>query len=54
MLAGLPVHVLFGPACDYALAAVARLSKYRNIPLITAGGYALDFSDKKTEPADEF
>lgn len=53
-MAGLPAHVLFGPACDYALAAVARQIKYRNIPLLTAGGYALDFSNEKTRQNNEF
>ena len=49
-----PVNVLFGPACDYALAAVARFSKFHNLPLVTAGGFAMDFSEPKTKQFDEF
>ena len=54
LLTGKPVNVIFGPACDYALAAVARFSKFHRLPLVTAGGFAMDFSEPKTERFDEF
>ena len=40
------VHVFIGPACDYAVAPVARFSPYWNIPVITAGAPVTAFSDK--------
>ena len=39
-------HVFFGPACDYALAPIARFTPYWNIPLISAGGQVADFDNK--------
>ena len=54
LLTGKPVNVLFGPACDYALAAVARFSKFHSLPLVTAGGFAMDFSEPKDKRFDEF
>ena len=48
------MNVIFGPACDYALAAVARFSKFHRLPLVTAGGFAMDFSEPKTKKFDEF
>ncbi|KAK6173996.1 hypothetical protein SNE40_017355 [Patella caerulea] len=38
--------VFLGPACDYALAPVARFSSSWNIPIITAGGLVSAFHDK--------
>ncbi|XP_064645636.1 atrial natriuretic peptide receptor 1-like isoform X3 [Lineus longissimus] len=40
------VNVFFGPFCDYAAAPVARYSPYWNIPMITVGAMANDFSRK--------
>ncbi|CAD6996119.1 unnamed protein product [Ceratitis capitata] len=50
-------HVVFGPVCDYALAAVSRIAKYFNsngTPVISIGGATDSFEDKKTTCADEF
>ncbi|XP_050417795.1 atrial natriuretic peptide receptor 1 [Patella vulgata] len=38
--------VFLGPACNYALAPVARYSSSWNIPVITAGGLVTAFRDK--------
>lgn len=38
-----PLHVILGPACDYVIAPIARLLKFMNVPLITAGALADDF-----------
>jgi hypothetical protein len=43
------VHVFLGPACDYAVAPVARFSPYWNIPVITAGAPVMAFSDKASQ-----
>lgn len=43
------VDVFFGPVCDYSLAPVARYSPEWNIPVITPGGMAHDFSEKVRE-----
>ena len=48
------VTVFFGPVCDYSLAPVARYSSHWNIPIITAGGFAHDFTIYKTPPNAEF
>ncbi len=41
--------------CLHLLAApVARLMRFYNIPLLTAGGLALDFTKPKTGPESEF
>nr|XP_022303209.1 atrial natriuretic peptide receptor 3-like [Crassostrea virginica] len=37
------VHVFFGPVCDYAVAPVARQSKFWNIPVVSVGAMADDF-----------
>ncbi|KAL7730938.1 hypothetical protein ACLKA6_014177 [Drosophila palustris] len=50
-------QVIFGPVCDYSLAAVSRITKYFNsqgTPLITVGGSTYDFEQKKTDCGDEF
>ncbi|XP_039971238.1 uncharacterized protein LOC120782814 [Bactrocera tryoni] len=50
-------HVVFGPVCDYALAAVSRIAKYFNsngTPVISIGGATDSFEDQKTTCADEF
>ena len=39
-------HVFFGPACDYAVAPIARFSDYWNIPVITGGAMVSAFSNK--------
>lgn len=39
-------HVFLGPACDYAVAPIARFSPHWNIPVITAGAMVQAFSDK--------
>jgi len=41
------VDVLFGPSCEYGLAAVARQAKFYNVSLITAGGMALNYQYRK-------
>ena len=40
--------VFLGPACDYALAPVARFSPHWNIPILTAGGLLSPFHNKHT------
>ncbi|XP_037711183.1 atrial natriuretic peptide receptor 1 isoform X1 [Drosophila subpulchrella] len=50
-------QVIFGPVCDYSLAAVSRITKYFNsqgTPLISVGGSTYDFEQKKTDCNDEF
>ncbi|KAH8307652.1 hypothetical protein KR044_007305, partial [Drosophila immigrans] len=50
-------QVIFGPVCDYSLAAVSRITKYFNsqgTPLITVGGSTYDFVKKKIDCGDEF
>ncbi|XP_062567907.1 atrial natriuretic peptide receptor 3-like [Saccostrea cucullata] len=46
------VHAFFGPVCDYAVAPVARQSKFWNIPVISVGAMASEFHDfrKKDYP----
>ncbi|XP_031787909.1 atrial natriuretic peptide receptor 1 isoform X3 [Nasonia vitripennis] len=48
------VHVFFGPACDYCVASVGRITKFLNAPLITTGGFTYDFTEKKVTCADEY
>ncbi|XP_023347812.1 atrial natriuretic peptide receptor 1 isoform X2 [Eurytemora carolleeae] len=48
------VDVLFGPSCEYGLAAVARQAKFYNVSLITAGGMALNYQYRKDRREDEF
>ncbi|XP_041349541.1 atrial natriuretic peptide receptor 3-like [Gigantopelta aegis] len=38
------VHVYFGPVCDFALAPVARQVGFWNLPLVSVGAMARDFS----------
>ena len=41
--------------CVYCFPApVARLVKFWNVPLITAGGFSYDFTKPKTNPENEF
>ncbi|KAJ2954871.1 hypothetical protein O0L34_g3191 [Tuta absoluta] len=50
-------HVFFGPACDFALASVARITKFlgfTGIPIITTGGFTFDFVQPKRTCDDEF
>ncbi|KAG6445508.1 hypothetical protein O3G_MSEX003951 [Manduca sexta] len=50
-------HVFFGPACDFALASVARISKFlggTGTPLVTTGGFTFDFVKPKQTCQDEF
>lgn len=42
------VNAFIGPICTKALDTVARLATYWNLPLITAGGVGVEFSNKKT------
>jgi atrial natriuretic peptide receptor A len=44
------VYAIFGPACDYALDQVARMAGYWNIPIFTAGGMSIDFTNKEIYP----
>ncbi|XP_067654035.1 atrial natriuretic peptide receptor 1-like [Haliotis asinina] len=39
-------HVFIGPACDYAVAPVARFSERWGIPVLTAGALVSAFQDK--------
>jgi hypothetical protein len=39
-------HVFVGPACDYAVAPIARYTPYWNIPFITGGAMVRDFRNK--------
>lgn len=41
------INVFFGPVCNYALAPIARQIKYWNIPLISVGAMAWDFSHNR-------
>lgn len=44
------VDVFFGPVCDYAVAPVARQTRFWNLPLISCGAMARDFSTyRKTQ-----
>lgn len=38
------VDVFFGPVCDFSLAPVARQAKFWNIPLVSVGAMARDFT----------
>lgn len=38
------IRLFLGPSCDYVAAPVARLLKFMNIPMITAGALAYDFN----------
>ncbi|GFY57658.1 ANF_receptor domain-containing protein [Trichonephila inaurata madagascariensis] len=50
-----PIDVFFGPYCDYVVAPVARMIKFMQIPLVTAGALAYDFSRyDKTDPKAEY
>lgn len=40
------VHAFLGPACDYAVAPVARQAKFWNLPVITPGALSSDFSNR--------
>uniref|UniRef100_A0A8W8P0H7 Receptor ligand binding region domain-containing protein n=1 Tax=Magallana gigas TaxID=29159 RepID=A0A8W8P0H7_MAGGI len=37
------VHVFFGPVCDYAVAPVARQTRFWNIPIVSVGAMAAEF-----------
>ena len=43
-------HVFVGPACDYAVAPIARFAPYWNIPVITGGAMVRAFSSKLHYP----
>lgn len=47
-------HVYFGPACDYALAPVARYSPHWNIPIVTAGGWVQGLNKEKNGLPSEY
>lgn len=40
-------YMVIGPSCDYVAAPVIRELKYWDVPVITAGAFAEDFSKKK-------
>ncbi|XP_059171420.1 atrial natriuretic peptide receptor 3-like, partial [Physella acuta] len=42
-------EVFFGPVCDYAVAPVARQAKYWQIPVMTAGAWAFDYTHFKKD-----
>ncbi|XP_045504213.1 atrial natriuretic peptide receptor 1 isoform X2 [Colias croceus] len=49
--------VFFGPACDFALASVARITKFlgmSGIPVLTTGGFTFDFVKSKQSCKDEY
>lgn len=48
------VHLFLGPSCDYVTASVARLLKFWDIPLITAGALARDYGLQKSNFESEF
>ncbi|XP_013792982.1 atrial natriuretic peptide receptor 3-like, partial [Limulus polyphemus] len=48
------VHVILGPVCDYVIAPIARLLKFFDIPMLTAGGLASDYGLKKSEFDTEY
>ena len=41
------VQVFLGPVCDYSLAPVARYAPFWSIPVISPGGMAHDFGNKR-------
>lgn len=41
-------HVFIGPACDYAVAPVARFSPHWNIPVLTGGALVQAFHNKRS------
>ena len=41
-------NIFLGPVCDYAVATIARLSPYWNIPLISPGARVFNFNSKRT------
>ncbi|XP_036361169.1 atrial natriuretic peptide receptor 3 [Octopus sinensis] len=43
------IDVFFGPVCDYAAGPLVRQAKFWNIPVITAGSMAMDFSSYRFE-----
>ncbi|XP_063382132.1 atrial natriuretic peptide receptor 1-like isoform X3 [Cydia fagiglandana] len=50
-------HVFFGPSCDFALAAVARIAKFlgsTGTPMLTTGGFSFDFSEPKQNCSSEY
>ena len=44
------VQVFIGPACDYALAPIARFTYHWNIPIITGGALVQAFKAKRQYP----
>jgi hypothetical protein len=40
------VDAFIGPACSLALDAVGRMASYWNVPIFTAGGIGVEFSNK--------
>ena len=40
------VTAFIGPACSFALNAVARMAAYWNVPILTAGGISENFKNK--------
>ena len=40
------VNVYIGPICTAALDQVARMASYWNVPVFTAGGIGVEFSNK--------
>ncbi|CAK1594038.1 unnamed protein product [Parnassius mnemosyne] len=50
-------HVFFGPSCDFALASVARITKFlgkTGTPLVTTGGFTFDFVQPKQNCHHEY
>ncbi|XP_013794205.1 atrial natriuretic peptide receptor 3-like [Limulus polyphemus] len=48
------LHVFFGPYCDYVIAPIARLLKFWNVPMLTAGALARDYGFDKSTFDKEF
>ncbi|KPM02150.1 atrial natriuretic peptide clearance receptor-like protein 1 [Sarcoptes scabiei] len=42
------INAIIGPICSKGLDSVARLASHWNLPLITAGGVGVEFSNKNT------
>ena len=41
------VDVFFGPVCDFAVAPVARQTRFWNVPVVSVGAMALDFASSR-------
>lgn len=44
------ISVIFGPVCDYPVAAIVRMSGYYRLPFLTPGAFSHSFEDKNDFP----